>query len=246
VARQIQGILATSSSAKSHVTVGQSCIDAALEVKKMLAGRLEIRIGVQPLEGVVNPGPRAQFERACEKADFIGALPKKDGAREDEHLNIVFGLAEQMKKPLQAHVGQGNFPGEDDLEKLVRKALQRGVRGVTAIHAISLSAETAEEQDRIIRLMKEAEMRVIVCSSAAIGMKQLPHITAPIHNSIAPVMRLLDAGIPISMGCDNIGDIFMPLSLGNVEWELWMLSEAIRCYNIDLLANIASGSFLPR
>jgi cytosine deaminase len=81
-------------------------------------------------------------------------------------------------------------------------------------------------------------MKVIVCPSAALSMKALD-ITAPLHNSIAPVIKLLDAEIPVYLGVDNIADLFMPLVDGDVWFECRALMEACRFYDIDRVAAIA-------
>ena len=35
-------------------------------------------VGVQPLEGVLDPSSRKQYEKACEMADYCGGLPSRD------------------------------------------------------------------------------------------------------------------------------------------------------------------------
>src|ERR671937_212834 len=102
---------------------------------------------------------------------------------------------------------------------LARKTIEYGLEGrVSAVHAISVSAKPAIEQDRIIRLLKDAGVSVIVCPSAALSMKQL-EMQAPLHNSIAPVPKLLDAGGPVYLGIDYVNGFFMPLADGVLGFE---------------------------
>ena len=60
-------------------------------------------------------------------------------------------------------------------------------------------------------------------------------------NSIAPVQILHEAGVNIGLGIDNINDLFMPLCDGNLTFELRLLAEATRIYNIDFLEKIAKN-----
>ena len=72
-------------------------------------------------------------------------------------------------------------------------------------------------------------------------MKQKSNIYAPIHNSLAPVMELVEAGVNVALGVDNIQDLFMPLVDGDLWFESRLLMEAIRCYDLDLISDIATN-----
>ena len=61
-----------------------------------------------------------------------------------------------------------------------------------------MAAKPPFEQDRTIGLLKDAGVSVICCPSAALSMKQLD-MTGPLHNSIAPVPKLLEAGVPVTL-----------------------------------------------
>ena len=65
---------------------------------------------------------------------------------------------------------------------------------------------------------------------------------APIHNSIAPVKILLENNVKIGLGVDNIQDVFVPFCDGNLQFELRLLAEAERIYDINTLINIASNN----
>ena len=64
-------------------------------------------------------------------------------------------------------------------------------------------------------------------------------MTGPLHNSIAPFVKLVEAGASVYLGADNIHDLFMPLVDGDMWFECRMLMEATRCYDIDLVAKTA-------
>ena len=107
-------------------------------------------------------------------ADVVGGLPSKDRPTPEKHLDIIMRIAREQNKRLDVHVDQENNPFENETEMLARKTIEYGLEGrVSAVHAISVSAKPAIEQDRIIRLLKDAGVSVIVCPSAALSMKQL-------------------------------------------------------------------------
>jgi cytosine/creatinine deaminase len=228
-------------------TIRTHGVEAALEVKKKYKGQIQFEIGVQPLQGVLDDESREQFEKACSMADVVGGLPSKDRPTPEKHLDIIMRIAREQNKRLDVHVDQENNPFENETEMLARKTIEYGLEGrVSAIHAISVSAKPAIEQDRIVRLLKDAGVSVIVCPSAALSMKQLD-MTGPLHNSIAPVPKLLDAGVPVYLGVDNVYDLFMPLVDGDLWFECRLLMEACRFYDIDRVAKIAAdkSGFAP-
>merc|ERR1711912_149047 len=54
---------------------------------------------------------------------------------------------------------------------LCHKTIEHGMQGrVYGIHSISVSAKDESEQDRIIALIKEADVGIVICPSAALSM----------------------------------------------------------------------------
>ncbi len=220
-------------------TVRTLPVEAALEVKKKFKNEIRFEIGVQPLQGVLDDESRKYFIKACEMADLVGGLPSKDRPLPEKHIDIIMSIARDLNKKLDVHVDQENNPYENETEMLARKTIEHGLEGrVSAVHAISLSAKPAVEQDRIIKLLKDAGVSVICCPSAALSMKQLD-MNAPLHNSIAPVPKLLDAGVPVRLGVDNVYDLFMPVVDGDMWFECRILMESCRFYDIKRVAELA-------
>ena len=69
-------------------------------------------------------------------------------------------------------------------------------------------------------------------------MKQDRREMSPIHNSIAPVDILLEEGVEVKLGIDNISDLFMPLVDGDLWFEARLLMESTRIYDLDKIVNI--------
>jgi hypothetical protein len=239
-----QGVTHCRTLVDADSTVKLLPVQAALEVKERYKNRIRLEIGTQPLEGVLEPEPRKWFAQACELADCVGGLPSKDRPMPEKHIDILMGLAKDLGKRLDVHVDQENNPWECETELLARKTIEHGLEGkVSAVHAISLAAKPQMEQDRIIRIMKDAGLSVIICPSAALSMKQLD-AAAPLHNSIAPFAALLNAGVPVVLGVDNIADLFMPLVDGDLWVECRLLMEATRFYDIKSVARMACDKSL--
>jgi hypothetical protein len=234
-----QGVTYCRTMVDADSTVGLLPIRAALEVKARFANQIQFEIGVQPLQGVLDEASYEQYVEACTLADYCGGLPSRDRPREEKHLDRILELAKKLGKSVDVHVDQENNPDQTETELLALKTIEHGMQGrVFGVHAISLAAKEEREQDRIIEKVREADLGIIICPSAALSMKQLPKI-APLHNSIAPYTKLRDAGVRCYLGIDNVHDLFMPLVDGDIWTECRMLMEACRFYDIDTVAEWA-------
>ncbi len=220
--------------------VGLKAISAAKEVQAKYRDRIDFDIGVQPLEGVVDKTTRKLFAKACEEADFVGGLPSRDRPQDEKHLDILFSIAKDLDRPVEVHVDQENNPEENESESLARAAMKWGYEGrVFAIHSVSVAAKPLNDQRKIAGLFADAGVGLICCPSAAISMRQLDAV-APLHNSIAPIEVMREAGVDVYLGIDNIADLFMPLVDGDLWFESRLLMEACRMYDLDYVADIAS------
>lgn len=218
--------------------VGQKCIDAGLRLKEIFKENIKIDLAIQPLEGLEDLKSKNNFLKACEKADFIGGLPDRDSSPE-KHLDLLFNLAKDLSKPVDIHVGQNNIPTEKETELVLNKIEEHKLQQkVSLVHCISLSCQEESYIRQQSKRMKDLDVSVIVCPSAAISMKQNKSVYAPIHNSIAPVEILLDEGVKVKIGIDNISDLFMPLVDGDMWFETRLLMEATRIYDFSKIVSI--------
>ena len=223
--------------------VGLLPMKVALELKHEYAKKgFDLQLAVQPLEGVEDTLAREVFVKACEMADVIGGLPDRD-TEPSRHIDFIFNLAKEMNKSVDVHVGQNNVPTEKECEMVADKVLEHGLQGrVRLVHAISLACQSELDRKRVISKLRDMEIGVIVCPSAALSMKQRSEMTEPIHNSIAPIMELIEGGVEVMLGVDNIHDLFMPLVDGDMWFECRLMMEAIRCYDLDLISDIATST----
>jgi len=234
-----QGVTYCRTMVDADSTVGLLPTRAAMEVKKRYADRILFEVGVQPLQGVLDPASYEQYAEACRMADYCGGLPSRDNPREEQHLDVILDLAKRLGKPVDVHVDQENNPLQHETELLAIKTIEHGMQGrVFGVHAISVAAKDEREQDRIIEKIVEADLGIIICPSAALSMKQIA-MTAPLHNSIAPYPKLREAGVKCYLGIDNVHDLFMPMVDGDIWTECRMLMEACRFYDIDAVAEWA-------
>lgn len=237
--------------------IGLKAIIPALELKEEFKGRIDFRVGTQPIFGFKNPVVNSDrwdiFAEASRRCDFLGALPEKDDAPDrigcDAHLKKVLELGIELGKEVHVHIDQGNDPRENGTETLIQavkwigspKISQHFFPTVWAVHALSPSCYDEYRFKKLLDGLKEYNIGVICCPRAALSMRQLRPLQAPIHNSVARILEMIKWEIPLRIGTDNIADIFIPTGDANMMEELVYLADSLRFYVLDLWAKIGCG-----
>jgi len=236
-----QGCKLTCTFVDAYDAVGHKAIDAAIEVKEEYKDKITLLTITQPLGGLIDDDARSLYEAITAKADIAGGLPSKDRPDDEKHFDYLFEIAKKLNKPVHIHIDQENNPNERDTEKLISAVKRHGYEGRTvAVHAISTSAQPKEYRKKIYKELAELGIAVVVCPSAALSMRQLDQYQAPVHNSIANVPEMLEAGVLVGLGIDNIADFYEPFVDGDMWIELRLMQEACRYYNLDELVKVAS------
>lgn len=236
-----QGCKLTCTFVDAYGAVGHKAIDAANAVKEEYKDKITLLTVTQPLGGLINDKARKLYEEITAKADIAGGLPSKDRLNDEKNLGYLFEIAKRLNKPVHVHIDQENNPNERDSEKLISAVKRHGYQNRTvAIHALSVSAQPKEYRMKIYKELAENGIAVVVCPSAALSMRQLDQYTAPVHNSIANVPEMIEAGVLVGLGVDNVCDFYEPFVDGDMWTEVRMLQEACRYYDFDQVVKIAS------
>jgi cytosine/adenosine deaminase-related metal-dependent hydrolase len=237
--------------------IGLTAIEQAARLREEFRGRLVLKIAVSPIFGFknpqVNPDRWNVYRQAAEIADVLGGLPSKDRAEGrvgfDGHVRMILELAKTLHKPVHLQVDQDNDPREEETEQLTQAVRWLGspeVPGedgptVWAVHAISPACYDEARFQRLVENLVAHNVGVICCPTAALSMFQLRPMLTPVHNSIARILDMLVAGVPVRIGTDNICDIFIPNGDGSVRSEVWVAATALRFYHTMVWAKIGAG-----
>lgn len=243
---------------------GLVALNVINELKKEFQDKLTLYVGVHPIFGFHPKNDNQRwgiYKEAAGQADFIGGLPERDDKSNSvgfkEHLKRILLLGQELYKPVHIHVDQANNPEETGTETLIQAVEWVGAPKIDAytiineptvwiIHSIFPSCYGEKRFNRLLNGLLKNNIGLIICPSAALSMRQLRPINTPTHNSIARVLELLEVGIRIRIGTDNITDIFVPSSDGCMLNEIKLLSNSIRFYVINILAKLATGTRLNR
>lgn len=239
-----QGVQAIGSFIDVDEVVEDKAIKAAQKIKDCYKKDITIRFINQTLKGVIDKKARRWFEIGAEFVDIVGGLPSKDRGHEEEHLEIILETAKKQKKMVHVHVDQLNSSQEKETELLAKKTIEFGMEGkVVAVHGISVAAHKKPYRQKLYKLIKKARLMFISCPSAWIDSRRSEKLMVS-HNAVTPVDEMVPAGILISLGTDNIYDIYKPFSDGQMWTELRFLLESCHYYKSEQLIKIGSANGL--
>lgn len=237
--------------------VGQTAFDRMLSLRTRYSDRLDLRVGAYTPLGFRDDQPERWniFAQAAERADFVGLLPERDDwLLYPDHIGFEdccrrgLLLAAGLGKPIHIHVDQANFSDECGGETVVRLVAELGLGRlpeqeplVWLIHLISPSTYDEDRFAQLATNMADLGVGLICCPSAAISMRQFRAVASPTSNSIARMLDLLAHGVTVRLASDNICDVTSPMGTPDMADELLVLGNALRFYDIDILARLACG-----
>ena len=237
--------------------VGLNALECFQTLKAQRQGLLDLRVGAYSPLGFRNdePGRWELLTAGAETADFIGALPERDDQKDyPRHIGFenscrrLLQLSARLNKPIHIHTDQQNHPYEGASECVVRIVRELGLAAnsmaepqIWLVHVISPSTYNEKRFRRLLEDIVDLNLGVICCPSAAISMRQIRSLNTPAYNSIARVLDLLAAGVQVRVGSDNICDITSPAGTTDLVWELFVLCNAMRYYDLETLAKLGAG-----
>ena len=199
-------------------------IKALIKAREEWRGQVEIQVVAFPQDGVVRePGTTDLIREALELgADVVGGIPWIEYTEADAqaHVNAMFDLAVKFDKDVSMLVDDAGDPGLRTLEMMAVRAIRSGWRGRSlAHHARAMALYPMPYFQKIVALLKRA----------GTGLVTDPH-TGPLH---ARVSELLEAGVHVCLGQDDISDAYYPFGRNNMlevaflaSHLLWMTTTA--------------------
>ena len=201
-----------------------SLIKAVMAVRERFKEVIDIQIVAFPQLGLAdNPESVDLVWQAMEiGTDVVGGVPhrEKDMDKAARHIEIAFQIAQANNADIDMHVDETDDPYWHTLELLAEKTIECGYQGrVTAAHCCAMSAWDEKLFQRI--LPKIVEAKINICTNTPVNlMLQGRQDFHPVRRGIARVKDLLEAGVNVTCGQDDLQNMFYPF--GNMD----MLSVA--------------------
>lgn len=198
---------------RTHVNTdeeGLISLQALLELREELKEYITIQIVAFPQLGVYKyEGALENLEKALQMgADVIGAIPHFEDCREDGVASLyeIFKLAKKYQVLVDVHCDEIDDEQSRFVEVVATQAIRSGLYDrVTASHTTAMGSYNNAYTFKLFSLLKRSGINII-CNAPINITLQGRCDTYPKRRGVTRVKELLEAGINVSMGTDDIMD----------------------------------------
>ena len=185
-----------------------------LDAKEKFRGLVDVQIVAFPQLGLVADPASVQLMRLAMRqgADVVGGMPHAEAAPEAaaRHIEIAFQIAEEFNADIDMHVDETDDPASRTLELLAEVTIRHGYQErVTAGHCCALAAYPDDYARRVIEKVAQAQITVITNPLINLYL-QGRQDSQPVRRGITRVKELLEAGVNVTCGSDDISNLFFP------------------------------------
>ena len=180
---------------------------ALIRAREEFKGIITVQVCAFAQDGLGRePGASEWMHQAMEMgADVVGGIPWIEYTEADiqAHIKEIFDLAQEFNKDVSMLVDDAGDAGLRSLEGMAVEAVRRGWQGrALAHHARAMELYPQPYFQKVAALLKQAGMAVV----------SDPH-TGPLH---ARVKELLEEGVTVCLGQDDISDGYYPFGRNNM------------------------------
>ena len=213
----------------THVDVTDPTLvamEAMLELREELKDEITVQIVAFPQEGILSyPNGKELLENAVKMgADCVGAIPHFEFTREYsvESLNFAMDLAYRYDRLVDVHCDEIDDEASRGLETLAARAYEMEMFDkVTASHTTAMHSYNNAYVNRLMRLLKMSRINFVANPLVNTHLQGRVD-TYPKRRGVTRVKELLEAGLNVSFGHDDIFDPWYPLGTGNMRDTVFM------------------------
>jgi cytosine deaminase len=191
-------------------------MEMTLELKERLRDVITLQVVAFPQEGIFcQPGMQNWMEEAMRMgADVVGGIPYID-PDPSEHLQFVFDLADKFEKPIDLHADFSDDPKDLTILEIAEHTIARGMQGQVAVgHMTSLGSVPVQEARKIAAKIAQANIHVICLPATDLYLNGRGDAER-VRRGLTPVKLLLEEGVNIVFGSNNIRNAFTPFGSGD-------------------------------
>lgn len=187
--------------ADTDTRAGLRGVRPLLALRDELRGLVDVQVVAFPQDGVLRDRGAAEVVEEALRlgADVVGGIPwiEDTDAEARAHVDAMLALAARYDRDVAMLTDDAGDAGLQTTAMLAVAAVEVGWTGrVTACHARAIGLYPRPRVERLVRLARRAGVAFVTN----------PH-TAPLA---LPVVTLLDAGLPVALGQDDVADAYYP------------------------------------
>ena len=207
-----QGTTAMRSHSEVDPIVGLAGFEALADLKREYAPAIDLQLCAFAQEGILrSPGTEALLREALRAgADLVGGVPYVDpDAR--RHVDVVLDLAVEFGVDADFHADFFDEPQHLHARYIAEQTVRRGMQGRVALgHVSEMAALPPDEQEQLVRLLRDAGVAVIVLPATDLYLMGRKDVRSP-RRGLAPARRLLAGGVTVAVATNNVHNAFTPV-----------------------------------
>jgi len=207
---------------RSHVDISNdlTAFYALMELKEKVSDQIDIQLVAFPQDGIFTSEKlRKNLEEAVSNgADVIGGIPHFEFTRDygEKSIHYIMELAKKYNKLVDMHCDEIDDEQSRFLEVLATSAYEMGFGNkVSASHTTAMHSYNGAYCNKLFRILKISGIHIIANPLVNVNL-QGRFDTYPKRRGITRVKELLENGINVSLGHDDIYDPFYPLGNGDM------------------------------
>ena len=205
----VNGVTALRSHVDVSVIGGLMALEAVSEARSKYAEVMDVQLVALGMAGVSDAESAIMLEAMNAGADVVGGCPWIT-ADPRAAVTAVFDLAQKTGKPIDLHVDETGDAGVNTLEIIAALTLERGMQGlVTVGHCCSLEFMAQNDAERVMDVVAKAGLHVVSLPACNLNLQGRGVHPAP--RGLTRVNELLERGVNVSFGSDNVRDPFHPI-----------------------------------
>jgi cytosine deaminase len=217
-------------------------VDALIAVREQLRGRVTLQVcllaGDEAPDSVV-------AEAVARGVDVIGGCPHLAPDPRQE-VTRMLDVAERHGLPVDLHADEQTgvaLPDEElDVAAIAEQVIARGLQQrVTASHCVRLGALPPERLEPVLELVVRAGLGIVTLPITNLYL-QGRDATHSAPRGLTAVRRILDHGIPLAAGADNLRDPFNPAGRADPFETTSLLMTAGHLRPAEALAAVTTGA----
>ena len=205
----VSGVTALRSHVDVSVVGGLMALEAVSQARSEYADVIDVQLVALGMAGVDNSETAIMRAAMTGGADVVGGCP---WITPDPRAAVtaVFDLAAKTGQPIDLHVDETDDAGINTLEIIATLTLERGMQGmVTVGHCCSLEFMLQRDAERVMDLVAKAGLHVVSLPACNLNLQGRGLHPAP--RGLTRVRELLERGVNVSFGSDNVRDPFHPI-----------------------------------
>lgn len=208
---------------RSHVDTSDPSmlpVQALLEVKKRVAGYIDLQLVAFPQDGVLRTkGGLDNLKKALDMGvDVVGGIPhfERTMAQGAESVKLLCEIAAERGKLVDMHCDETDDPMSRHIETLAFETQRLGLQGrVNGSHCTSMHSMDNYYVSKLIPLIAESQVSVIANPLINITL-QGRHDTYPKRRGMTRVPELMAAGVNVAFGHDCVMDPWYGMGSGDM------------------------------